>query len=87
MIHLTRHLGVYWAGDHIRVNAISPGAFPPPRVRQSAPVMVERITEKIPMHRVGRPEEVQGAALFLASDASSYVTGQNIVIDGGWTSW
>jgi gluconate 5-dehydrogenase len=87
VIHLTRHLGVYWAADKIRVNAISPGAFPPPRVEDNAPVMVERIVERIPMHRIGQPDEIKGAALFLASQASSYVTGQNIVVDGGWTSW
>lgn len=87
LIHLTRHLAVYWAKDNIRVNAISPGPFPPPRVHNVNPGFVERLSEKSPMGRMGRPEEVKGAVVYLASAASSYVTGQNIVVDGGWTAW
>lgn len=87
LIHLTRHLAVYWAKDNIRVNAISPGPFPPPRVNDANPGFVEKLSEKSPMGRMGRPEEVKGAVVFLASAASSYITGQNIIVDGGWTAW
>ncbi|MDD4270226.1 MAG: SDR family oxidoreductase [Pirellulales bacterium] len=84
VVHLTRHLAVYWAGDRVRVNCLSPGPFPAP----NAPAeMVRRLTEHSPMKRMGLPHELKGAVVFLASDASSYMTGQNLVIDGGWTAW
>jgi len=87
VIHLTRHLAVYWAKEKIRVNAISPGAFPPGRVRKASPEFVNRLPEKVPMGRLGEPHEMKGAVAYLASDASSYVTGHNVVVDGGWTVW
>ena len=87
VIQLTRHLAVYWAKDNIRVNAISPGAFPPDRVRESSPEFVDRLPARVPMGRLGEPRELQGAVLFLATTASSYVTGHNLVVDGGWTAW
>lgn len=84
LIQMTRHLAVYWAKDGIRVNCLSPGPFP----SEKAPVeMVARLKDKCPLRRMGRPDELKGAVVFLASDASSYMTGQNLVIDGGWTAW
>lgn len=84
ILQLTRHLAVYWAKDRIRVNSLSPGPFPGP----AAPAaLVERLCEKSPLGRMGQPHELKGAVLFLASDASSYVTGHNLVVDGGWTAW
>lgn len=84
IVHMTRHLAVYWAADRVRVNCLSPGPFP----RETAPAeMVARLTERSPMKRMGQPHELKGAVVFLASDASSYVTGQNLLVDGGWTAW
>ncbi len=84
IIHLTRHLAVYWAADRVRINCLSPGPFPSPQANAE---MVERLKRRSPMARMGEPEELKGAVVFLASDASSYMTGQNMVIDGGWTAW
>jgi gluconate 5-dehydrogenase len=84
IIQMARHLAVYWAGNRVRVNCLSPGPFP----GSNAPAaLVERLCSKSPMGRVGTPAELKGAIVFLASDASSYMTGQNLVIDGGWTAW
>jgi gluconate 5-dehydrogenase len=84
IVQMTRHLAVYWAKDSVRVNCLSPGPFPSDKAPGE---MVARLTEHSPMHRMGRPSELKGAVVFLASDASSYMTGQNLVIDGGWTAW
>lgn len=84
IIHMTRHLAAYWAKDGIRVNCLSPGPFPNPKVPQE---LVDRLSKKSPLGRMGVPSELKGAVSFLASDASSYVTGQNLIVDGGWTAW
>ena len=84
VLSMSRHLAVYWAKDHVRVNVISPGPFPAPNV---SPKMVARLSSKSPMGRIGKPHELKGAVVFLASDASSYVNGANIIVDGGWMAW
>jgi gluconate 5-dehydrogenase len=84
IVHMTRHLAAYWAADGVRVNCLSPGPFPS---EKAPPAMVERLTTRLPMKRMGRPHELKGAIVFLASDASSFMTGQNLTIDGGWTAW
>lgn len=84
IIHMTRHLAVYWAKDQVRVNCLSPGPFPSHKAPRE---MVERLIEKSPMKRMGLPHELKGAMLLLVSDAGSYITGQNLLVDGGWTSW
>lgn len=84
-LQMTRHLAVYWAEEHVRVNCLSPGPFPNPATVPAT--LLERLAEKSPMKRMGDPRELKGAIVFLASDASSYMTGQNLTIDGGWTAW
>ena len=84
VIHLTRHLAAYWAKDQVRVNCLSPGPFPAPSINKE---MARRLCTKCPMNRMGKPFELKGALLLLASDAGSYITGQNITIDGGWMAW
>lgn len=87
IIQMTRYLAVHWARKGIRCNCISPGPFPNASVQDSHPEFVNRLRHKVPMGRIGQPEEIAGPALFLLSDDASYVTGQNIVVDGGWTAW
>jgi 3-oxoacyl-[acyl-carrier protein] reductase len=83
---LTQNLGVLWARHNIRINAIAPGYIETPltkgrRFRQ--PGALESILRRIPLQRLGKPEDTVGAVLYLASDASAYVTGQTIVVSGG----
>jgi NAD(P)-dependent dehydrogenase (short-subunit alcohol dehydrogenase family) len=84
IIQLTRHLAVYWAADRVRVNCLSPGPFPGATAPKK---LIPRLKAKSPMRRMGQPHELKGAVVFLASDAASYITGHNLVVDGGWTAW
>jgi len=83
LIGLTKYLATYWADRGVRVNAISPGGV----FNNQDPVFVERLTRLIPMGRMARVDEYCAAVQFLCSDASSYMTGQNIVMDGGRSVW
>jgi NAD(P)-dependent dehydrogenase (short-subunit alcohol dehydrogenase family) len=87
LLHWTRYVACEFASEGIRVNAISPGPFPSTQVQEGSPEFVARLANKVPMNRVGAPEEIRGPILFLASPASSFVTGSNVVVDGGWTCW
>ena len=88
VVGLTRELAGQWARKGVRVNAIAPGWFPSEMTGQlSDPDHVRWIEQRTPIHRAGRIDELDGTLLFLASDASSYVIGQTIAVDGGWTVW
>ncbi|MBL4576702.1 MAG: SDR family oxidoreductase [Opitutaceae bacterium] len=84
---MIRYLAVMWAKEGIRVNGIAPGPFPNPSVQKTNPNMIKRIEAKVPMGRMGQPPEIAGTVAFLASDAASYITGQILAVDGGWTIW
>jgi NAD(P)-dependent dehydrogenase (short-subunit alcohol dehydrogenase family) len=83
LIGLTRYLATYWADDGIRVNAISPGGV----YNNQPEEFTQRLTSLIPLGRMANVDEYQAAILFLCSDASSYMTGTNLVIDGGRSCW
>lgn len=87
IMQLVRYQAVMWAPHGVRVNAVVPGPFPNPAVPGMDEAFVGRLSQRVPMERVGRPGEIAGAVVFLASDAASYVTGTSIVVDGGWTAW
>jgi NAD(P)-dependent dehydrogenase (short-subunit alcohol dehydrogenase family) len=87
LIHMTRHMAVRSAKDDIRVNCISPGAFPGDHVKKQCFELIKRFSDQTPMGRVGELWELKGIVVFLASQASSFITGQNILVDGGWTIW
>ena len=84
VISLTRYLAAYWGEKNIRVNCISPvGVYH----EGENETFVKKYSEKVPLRRKANIKEVSSTAVFLASEESSYITGQNIIVDGGWTAW
>jgi NAD(P)-dependent dehydrogenase (short-subunit alcohol dehydrogenase family) len=83
VIHMTKYFAVHLAQDRIRVNAVSPGGI----FNEQGNDFVKNYSNRTPLNRMGNPHELLSAVKYFASDESSYTTGQNLVVDGGWTSW
>jgi len=83
IIAFTKYLASYYANSNVRANVISPGGI----YNNQSPSFVKKYSLRTPLGRMGTPNDIVGAAIFLASDASSYITGHNLIVDGGWTAW
>lgn len=83
VIGLTRYLATHWASHNIRVNCLVPGGVSSGQNNEFG----QRYSARVPLGRMAEAEEIVGTVLFLASDASSYMTGQILAVDGGWTAW
>lgn len=86
LLQITKSMALEMASSGVRVNAIAPGYIDTPLTRQHAPEERARVATATPMNRFGKAAELIGPAVFLASDASSFVTGTSLVVDGGWTA-
>jgi NAD(P)-dependent dehydrogenase (short-subunit alcohol dehydrogenase family) len=84
IISMTRFLAAYWGDKNIRVNCISPGGVQHEGENET---FLEKYAQKVPLGRKAKAHEISASVVFLASDDASYVTGQNIIVDGGWTAW
>jgi NAD(P)-dependent dehydrogenase (short-subunit alcohol dehydrogenase family) len=84
VVNLTRYLSITWSTRGVRVNCISPGGFPGASSNEE---FARNFVNKVPLNRMGNRTDLKGAVVYLASDASAYVTGHNLLVDGGWTAW
>ncbi len=87
LVQMVKYMAAHWGHNNIRVNAIAPGAFPDQSAQRKSREFIRNLCAKSMLGRIGRREETAGAAVFLASDEASFITGQVISVDGGVTSW
>ena len=83
MLGLTKYLATYWSKHNIRVNAITPGGIENNQPKE----FIKNYSKRVPLDRMGKPKDLIGPVIFLSSDASDYITGQNLVVDGGFSVW
>lgn len=87
ILQFSRYLAVSYGPDAVRFNCITPGPFPNPAVQKNHPGFARDLAGKTALQRIGQNREIVGPALFLLTDSASFVTGHNLVVDGGWTAW
>lgn len=84
VVHLSKYYASYLGDKGITVNTVTPGPYPPEQVQEKKE-FIEELNKQTCLKRIGKPEDLAGTFVFLSSDAAGYITGQNIIVDGGWT--
>lgn len=87
IIQFTKYCSSFFSKYNVRANCISPGAFPLKHTQKDNPKFIKKLAAKCPLNRIGIPDDLKGATALLITDAGSFITGQNIIVDGGWSTW
>ena len=87
VIQLTKYFATKLGPDNIQINSITPGPFPKESIQKENPAFVERLKKMNPLNKIGKPEDLSGVCILLSSRGSNFITGQNFIVDGGWTAW
>jgi NAD(P)-dependent dehydrogenase (short-subunit alcohol dehydrogenase family) len=86
-LQLSRYFAMHYGPDGVRFNCVTPGPFPNPAVQKNHPSFIADLSRKTVLQRIGQNQEIVGPTLFLLTDSASFVTGQSLAVDGGWTIW